>query len=346
MKRTGPPRRLRALTVYLAILGIVLLATTGLVIRITSGAGRNLGALVVTPAPAPARPQPADGAILVLPTLAAGPPSTPAPADPNAPLTILLLGSDRRPGEEAIPRTDAMILVRVEPAAGRVAMLSLPRDLWVAIPGHGENRISNAYLWGERDGPPGAGLALARATVGDLTGLPIDYVAVIDFAGFAALVDAIGGVTVTVERELVDTQFPTADYRTATIRFRPGTQRMDGITALAYSRIRHPDSDFARGLRQQQVLLAIGERLRERGYLANLLAAEDVTAALVGYVQTDMPEKRMVELAWALRDLDLADVERYALTEQDVTFGVDNDRFAQQLRPGAIERAAGLLQGK
>jgi LCP family protein required for cell wall assembly len=236
-------------------------------------------------------------------------------------------------------------VVRVEPAQRRVAVLSLPRDLWVPIPGHGSNRLNSAYLWGERDGPPGAGMALARAAVGDLLGIPIDYVAVADFRGFAGLVDAIGGIAVDVERPLVDPRFPTTARGTTTVRFAPGRQRMDGVTALTYARIRHPDSDFERGLRQQQVLLAIAERLRERGDLANLLAAERASAALVGYLQTDMPPELLLALAWAMRDLDPAGVERYALRERDVSFGVGNDRFAQLARPGALERYVGLLVG-
>jgi LCP family protein required for cell wall assembly len=244
-----------------------------------------------------------------------------------------------------VPRSDAVLVVRVEPAQRRVAVLSLPRDLWVPIPGHGSNRLNSAYLWGERDGPPGAGMALARAAVGDLLGIPIDYVAVADFRGFAGLVDAIGGITVDVERPLVDPRFPTADRGLTTVRFAPGRQRMDGVTALTYARIRHSDSDFERGRRQQQVLLAIAERLRERGDLANLLAAERASAALVGFLQTDMPPEQLLALAWAMRDLDPAAVERYALAEGDVSFGVGSDRFAQVARPGVLERYGALLAG-
>jgi len=258
-------------------------------------------------------------------------------------VTVLLLGTDRRPGENVTPRSDAVLVARIDPARKRVALLSLPRDLWVAIPGHGNNRLNAAYLWGERDGPPGGGLALARATVSDTLGLPIDYGVVVDFRGFAGIIDALGGVNVDVPRPLVDREFPTADYRVTTVRFAAGRQRMDGARALAYARIRHPDSDFERGLRQQAVLVAIAERLHERGDLATWFAARRVSAALVGYVQTDMPVERMLELIWALRDLDPAAVERYAFTEADVRFGVDNDRIAQAPRPGVVERYARLL---
>ncbi|NWF79286.1 MAG: LCP family protein [Chloroflexi bacterium] len=322
------------LVAWLACLG--LLASVAWLLLQAVETRRQLAALVVTPVPSPEQAGPAV-ALLSLPTLA------PARSDLTVPATVLLLGADRRPGEEVTPRSDAILVLRLDPARRRVAVLSLPRDLWVAIPGHGYNRLNAAFLWGERDGPPGGGLALARATVAELLGSPVDYGMVADFRGFVGVVDALGGISVDVPRPLEDRQFPTSDRRVTTVRFAAGRQRMDGVTALTYARIRHPDSDFERGLRQQAVLLAIAERLRERGDLASLLTARRVSAALVGYVQTDMPVERMLHLAWALHELDPASVERYALSEADVRFGVENDRFAQVPGPGVLERYARLL---
>jgi anionic cell wall polymer biosynthesis LytR-Cps2A-Psr (LCP) family protein len=188
-------------------------------------------------------------------------------------------------------------------------------------------------------------MALARATVGSLLGLQVDYVAVVDFRGFIGLIDTLDGISVDVERPLVDTRFPTASYQYTTVRFAAGPQRMDGATALTYCRIRHPDDDFARHRRQQAVLLAIAARLRERGDLGNLLDAERISGALVGYLRTDMPKERIIDMAWALRDLDLAAVERYELGERDVTFGVGDDRYALLPRPGALDRLARQLIG-
>lgn len=336
MNHISPLRRLYGLAVMAVILTVMLLGAV--LMQGIAGARRNLAAIVVTPVPS-ATGLPDAAPLLTLPTL------EPVREGELGPVTVLLLGLDRRPGESATPRSDAMIVVRVDPERRRVALLSLPRDLWVPIPGHGRNRLNAAYLWGERDGPPGGGMALARATVSGLLGVSIDYVAVTDFRGFAALVDTVGGVTVNVERALVDDRFPTLDRGTTTVRFSPGPQAMDGATALTYARVRHPDSDFERGRRQQAVLLALAEAMRARGHLANLLAAERLTGALVGYVQTDMPAELIVDLAWALRDFDPAAVERYALSETDVVFGVDNDRFAQTARPGVIERYARLLMG-
>lgn len=320
------------------------IGTTALLAALAAFAGmtlwevrRHLAALEVTPAPVASYGASAVAPRLVLPTLAPAEPGLPEPA------TVLLLGVDRRPDEEVTPRSDAVMVVRVDPSRRRVALLSLPRDLWTPIPGHGYNRLNAAYLWGERDGTPGGGLALARATVSNLLGVPIDYGVVADLRGFASLIDAIGGITVDVPAPLVDTRFPTADRRVTTVSFAAGRQRMDGVTALTYVRIRRPDSDFERIKRQQAVLIAIAERLRERGDLATLLAAKRASAALAGYVVTDMPTDRMLELAWALRDFDPSAVERYALSENDVDFGVDNDPVAQTPHPGVMERFTRLL---
>ncbi len=335
-RRPAAPRRRSAPRLVLLLGTVVAAISAGVLLALTLGTGRNLAAMVVTPAPNVAR-DPNAAPLLALPTVATTAAGAPQPA------TILLLGTDRRPAEQVIPRSDAILVVRIEPATQRVAVLSLPRDLWIPIPGHDHNRLNAAYLWGEHDGPPGAGMALARATVSALLGVPIDYVAVTDFRGFAALIDTLGGITVNVERPLADDSFPTLDRGTTTVRFMSGPQVMDGATALTYARIRHPDSDFERGGRQQVVLLAIAQALRDRGYLANLLAAERLTGACADYTQTDMPPERMLELVWAMHTLDATAVERYALHETDVTFGVDNDRFAQTPLPGVIEHYARLL---
>src|SRR5204863_5302859 len=93
----------------------------------------------------------------------------------GAPVTVLLLGSDQRPDETGAARTDAIMIARIDPQSHRVALLSLPRDLWVEIPGYGHTRINAAYVWGVTYGEPGGGIALARTTVGHLLGIPIDY---------------------------------------------------------------------------------------------------------------------------------------------------------------------------
>jgi LCP family protein required for cell wall assembly len=275
-------------------------------------------------------------------------PATPTPLAPPAgdAITVLLLGSDERPGETDPSRTDAIIVARIDPHSGRVALASLPRDLWVDIPGYGQARINAANVWGIIYNAPEGGLGLAQKTVSNLLGIPIDYTIHINFQGFIGAIDALGGVTVDVPKELYDDEFPTMDYGYTVAHFLPGQQQMDGATALMYSRIRHPDSDFERMRRQQAVVVAALARIHEQNAMQTLKSLEDVTAALRAYVQTDLPEDRMIGLAWALRDFTPDRVERYLLDEDSISFGIGDDRWAEVADPNAVEALAHKLIGQ
>jgi polyisoprenyl-teichoic acid--peptidoglycan teichoic acid transferase len=309
-------------------------------------------------ATAPIEPTLAPAPTQLLPTATLPPPSVtpiptalpPTPTPPAPPagdaITILLLGSDQRPGETDPARTDAIIVARIDPHSGRVALLSLPRDLWVEIPGYGYARLNAAHVWGIIYNAPAGGVGLARQTVSNLLGIPIDYTMQINFQGFIGAIDALGGVTVDVPKELYDDQFPTMDYGYTVAHFLPGPQQMDGTTALMYSRIRHPDSDFERMRRQQAVVVAVMARIREQNPLQSLKSLEDVTAALRAYVQTDLPEDRMIGLAWALRDFSPEHVERYVLDEHSISFGVGDDRWAEVADPSALAALTRQLIGQ
>lgn len=283
----------------------------------------------------------------LLPAPVVGAPVSPALTPPPAggAINVLVLGNDHRPGETEVPRTDVIMLIRVDPQQERIVLLSLVRDLWVDIPGYGYDRINAAYRTGEIYGAPGSGLLTARRTVSNLLGVPIDYVVMVDFQGFIGLIDTLGGITVDVEKELYDDAFPTMDYGYQVAHFVPGPEQMDGNRALMYSRIRHPDSDFMRIRRQQAVAVAVGARLRERGDLQNILAIDQITGALVGYVQTDMPRDRIIGLVWAFRSYDLANIEQYTVTVDMVTAGVGSDLYALVPNPQAIEQLARLFRG-
>jgi LCP family protein required for cell wall assembly len=294
----------------------------------------------VTPVPLPAIGGPAP-----LPTLMATVDVLPAVAS-GEPVNILLLGSDRRPGESWQTRSDAIMVVRLEPAAQRVALLSLPRDLIVAIPGYGQARINAATVYGEMYPELGGGVELARQTVGQLLGIPIHHVVRADFNAFITAIDAIGGIDVNVEQELYDPQYPTMDYGYMVAHFLPGPQRMDGQTALIYSRIRHMDSDYARGRRQQQVILGILQRVREENLLGQVQMLADLSTALRDDIQTDLSMDQMVGLAWAFRSLGPEQVERYALDENLVyAGGIPGDPYATLPAPGAISLVVGQLLG-
>jgi LCP family protein required for cell wall assembly len=278
----------------------------------------------------------------IIPTL---PVVTATPRIPLAgtPVTILLLGSDGRPGEEGPTRTDTVIVVRIDPGMRRAAMLSIPRDLIVEIPGYGYGRINAAHVYGDLSPELGGGLNLVRATVSNLLGVPIDYAVLVDFNGFIGLIDAIGGIDIDVPNALYDGEYPTMDYGYMAVSFDPGMQHMDGERALQYARIRHMDSDFERGRRQQEILLAAARHLRERNPLDLLDTLASATSSLRGYVQTDLPEERMAGLAWALRDLAPTAVERYQVDENMISFNGEgggcsgsDDYWAECANPATI----------
>ncbi|NTU84507.1 MAG: LCP family protein, partial [Chloroflexales bacterium] len=258
-------------------------------------------------------------------------------------INILLLGSDRRPGESWQTRSDAIMVLRLEPARQRVALLSFPRDLLVNIPGVGYSRINSATVYGDMYPDLGGGLELARATVSDLTGLPIHHVARADFNAFITAIDAIGGIDLVVESELYDPEYPTMDYGYTVAHFLPGPQHLDGQTALMYARLRHADSDYYRARRQQQVIQAIMQRVREQNVLGQVQMLADLSSALRDDIQTDLSLEQMLGVAWAFRNFSPDLVERYTLDENLTSVGAAGDPYAITAAPGAIQLVVGQL---
>jgi LCP family protein required for cell wall assembly len=170
--------------------------------------------------------------------------------------SVLILGSDARPDElqrGEVGRTDTLMLLVADRATPRLATVSVPRDLWVSIPGHGSERINAAYELG--------GSQTAKQTVSNVLGQRVDRVAVIGLQGVRDVVDAVGGIDITVDQAIHDDAYPTDDYGYMTVDIPAGPQHMDGETALEYARTRHQDSDFGRQLRQQRVLSAVRQTL-------------------------------------------------------------------------------------
>lgn len=183
-----------------------------------------------------------------------------AVANPGEPQTILLLGSDKRPknakdgGAGTGSRSDTIILARLDPKKKATALMSLPRDLKVQIPGYGTDKINAAY---ERGGP-----ALTLRTVKQLTGLPINHVINVDFAGFERAIQAIGCIYIDVDRRYFNN-----DPSFSAIDLQPGYQKLCGAKALQYARFRHEDSDLVRGVRQQEVIRATKQQAGVTGLI-------------------------------------------------------------------------------
>ncbi|MGK5520532.1 LCP family protein [Micromonospora sp. URMC 107] len=179
-------------------------------------------------------------------------------------MNILILGSDTRdPESTSGSRTDTIILAHLPKDRSSAQLISIPRDTWVPVPrskdgneGGRDAKINAAYAWG--------GVPLMVQTVEKFTSVRIDHVMMVDFAGFKEIIDALGGIDINAEKTFTSIHPP---FRT----FRQGVQRMDGETALDYSRQRKqfPDGDFARIRHQQQVIKAILDRAVSGGIVTN-----------------------------------------------------------------------------
>jgi LCP family protein required for cell wall assembly len=200
---------------------------------------------------------------------------------PNRYSNVVLLGSDRRQGSGTW-RTDTMIVVSVDSERNVVRLLSIPRDLWVNIPGHGYDRINTADLWGELSGK-GGGPELVKETIYQNLGIPIHYYVRVDFAGFMRIIDAVGGVDVDVECPLPD------------IELLPGLYHMDGEDALLYARSRITTNDFDRARRQRKLLMALWEQGLSLKLIPKLPA---LWVAMGGAFQTDLPLDQVIGLAY------------------------------------------------
>ena len=205
-------------------------------------------------------------------------------------INVLLFGMGGL-GHDGPYLTDTIILVSIKPSTQQVAMISIPRDLGIDIPGYGPNKINHANHYGEIN-KTNHGAVLATQVIQDTFDIAIPYYARIDFDAFQELIDLVGGVTIDVERSFVDVEYPAANNLYQTISFAKGIQTMDGSTALKYARSRHGNNgeagDFARSIRQQKVILALKEKLLSFETLANPVRLSKIIKTLDSHLTTNM----------------------------------------------------------
>ena len=202
---------------------------------------------------------------------------TAVPWDGASRVNILMMGLDYRDWSEnpnAPSRTNSMILFTIDPVTRTAGMLSIPRDMWVDIPGFDYGPINTAYFLGDAFKVPGGGPGLAVATVEEFLGVPIQYYAQIDFGAFVKFIDELGGITINVQ----ETMHVSLIGKPGIFEIKPGVQTMDGATLLAYARDRHDDTngglseDYARSERQQEVIMAIRDNVLQAKMLPVLIA--------------------------------------------------------------------------
>ncbi len=244
------------------------------------------------------------------PTPTATPVPTPLPV-PEGVISIMLLGGDRLPGQVDW-RTDTMIYVRIDPKKRIVGMVSIPRDLWVEIPGYGYNRLNTADYLGESQGYPGGGPALLNNTLWTNLSFGFDHYVRVNFEGFKKVIDILGGIDVDVECavELWGAD-PDRPGEWKQIGYVPaGMQHLDGLTALRYAQCRYNTPVFDRDRRQQKVLFAVRNKVMELGVGGLIPRALDLLVTMKDMVQTDLGPSQIVSLAQLIPEISPASVNR------------------------------------
>ncbi len=243
------------------------------------------------------------------------------PWDGESRFTMIVVGLDRRPGETGLSyRTDTMMLVSLDPQTNSIGVLSIPRDLYVQIPGYSQlQRINSAMVFGETY-RAGYGPTLMMQTVQLNFGIRVhDYLAV-DFQAFIDIVDAIGGVTITSERTINDPQYPDMYYGYDPFYLPAGTHQLDGYNALRYARTRHGDNDIYRAERQQQVIFAIRDKIMDFGMVPSLITqAPALWDSWQDNVYTGLSFEQMIQLGLYVKDIP----------RENIVMGVVNYEYLQ-----------------
>jgi len=222
--------------------------------------------------------------------------------------------------------TDTIILLSYKPSNKQLAMMSLPRDLYVKIPGVGWNKINAVNAYAEKKQEKSGGEA-TRQFLSDLLGTEINYYTVIDFSGFEKLIDEFGGIDVCVDNDLIDNEYPILgredaypiESRYQRLVIKKGCQHMDGETALKYARSRHAlgaeGSDFARSKRQQKILLALKDKIQQYNFLLNPSKISSLLTAYDQNINTNLQMWEILKLGKLLEQADYEHPITYNLTD-------------------------------
>ncbi len=249
---------------------------------------------------------------------------TPEPWDGKNRVNVLLMGLDYRDWEAGdVPRTDTMLLLTLDPVSNTAGILSIPRDMWVNIPGYDYHKINQAYYFGELDRLPGGGPALAMETVKQFLGVDINYYAQVDFQAFVKFIDEIKGVKIRVEEPITVVVMGT----NRKITLEPGVVTLPGDIALAYARNRYTEGgDFDRARRTQQVVLAVRDRILSFDMLPLLITRAPVLYnELASGVRTNMSLDQVIRLAWLAQSIPSQNIRQAVIGTDQVEFGKSPD---------------------
>ena len=204
--------------------------------------------------------------------------------------TIIVAGLDRRPEQEdRAALADSLILLSIDPQTKSVGLLSIPRDLYVTVPGEEERqRINRAHLIGEWRSPNGGGARLLQQTLYQNFGMRIHNYILLDFTAVIEAIDLLGGIEVTIDYDIADERYPDMNFGYDPFYLSAGTHQLDGYDALRFARTRHGNNDVRRAERQQQVIHAIRDRALSLNFLDLLGRLPGLLATLSSNVYTGL----------------------------------------------------------
>lgn len=243
------------------------------------------------------------------------------PWDGRSRFTILAMGLDRRPGEIGLMyRTDTMMVISIEPDTQRIGILSIPRDLYVAVPGYASRqRVNAAMVLGEAQRGT-TGTQLAMETVQYNLGIRIHDYLIVDFQAVIDFINAIDGIEVTIDYTINDPGYPNMNYGYDPFYLAAGTHHLMGYDALRFARTRHGNSDIDRTRRQQQVIYAVRDRILNFELLPRLIyQAPTMFRAFEEHVYTSLALDDIIRLAWYVKDIP----------RENITTGVINYEYLQ-----------------
>ncbi|WP_051217387.1 LCP family protein [Paenibacillus assamensis] len=229
--------------------------------------------------------KPPDSSLLPKPKDSAQPVYSPPTWEGTERVNILLLGADSRGLETGdVPRSDTMLIASIDPITKQATLMSLLRDMYISIPGHGDNRANAALALG--------GPELAMKAIGDYTGLHIQYYIYTDFQGFISLIDELGGIEFNVEKDMKYRS--RADGPEYDINLKKGVQTLDGKRALQYVRFRNDAmSDFSRTQRQRELMVAVANKMQS---VWSIMKLPQLIESISPYMDTNLEVSDMLKL--------------------------------------------------
>lgn len=240
----------------------------------------------------------------------------PALKENDGRINILLLGiaGEGKPGQNL---TDTIMVLSIDTVSNRVAILSLPRDLFVKIPGtEKQSKINAIYQIGiNGEDNPESGAELIQKTVEEIIDQKISYYAILNFDGFEKVIDAIDGINITSERDIYDSRYPGPGYSYETFELKKGFHHLDGKTALKYARVRHgdPEGDFGRAKRQQQIMQATKNKIFSVRTLFNVFTLNKIFGALENNIRTNIRTEEIGSFLELSKKLDTQNINNVVI---------------------------------